>query len=82
VSEDWNRLDELIVGNQKLRALQLVRKIFDCGLTEAYDLMVIRYDELRADRPDAFSERHEAYWDGFSTSFGGRYAADAFTEEP
>jgi hypothetical protein len=82
VSDDWNELDELIVGNQKLRALQLVKKIFDCGLPDAYNLMVIRYDELRADRPNAFGEPHEAYWDGSSTSFGGRYAADAFAEEP
>jgi hypothetical protein len=58
------------------------QEIFDCGLPDAYNLMVIRYDELRADRPNAFGEPHEAYWDGSSTSFGGRYAADAFAEEP
>jgi hypothetical protein len=82
VSDDWNQFDELIVGNQKLLAVRLVRKIFDCGLVDAYNLMVIRYDELRADRPDAFREPHEEYWDGSYTSFGGRHSGDAFAEEP
>jgi hypothetical protein len=82
VSDGWNELDALIVSNQKLLAVQLVRKIFDCGLVDAYNLMVIRYDELRTDRPEAFREPHEQYWDGSYTSFAGRYAGDAFAEEP
>jgi hypothetical protein len=81
MSDDWTRLDTFITGNQKLQAVQLIRHIFKCGLQEAHELMVIRYDELRGAHPEDFQECHEDYWRGSYTSWGGTYSKDLFEED-
>lgn len=65
--QDEPILDRLIVTNQKLEAVVLIRKQADCGIPEAMDILVRRYRALREKSPERFSFTHEDYWKGFES---------------
>ncbi|MDH6112791.1 hypothetical protein P3T36_002509 [Kitasatospora sp. MAP12-15] len=63
----WGEIDQLILDNRKIHAIQLIRAEFGDGLREAVDRLRARYDELRRERPGGFNESHGEYWDGFES---------------
>jgi len=60
-------LDRLIVANQKLEAVALIRKKKDCGIPEAMNLLADRYRALREKAPERFTTTEEEYWRGFQS---------------
>ncbi len=61
----WSGIDDLILGNRKIHAIQGIRTEFGTSLGLATTLLVERYTKLRLRYPDRFSDSPETYWDGF-----------------
>jgi hypothetical protein len=58
-------IDDLIVSNQKIRAITTIRAAYGTSLREALDGMIARYEQLRAEQPDTFTISHEEWGHGF-----------------
>ncbi len=65
--KDDSDLDRLIVANQKLEAVALIRKKKSCGIPEAIDILTHRYRALREESPEQFLITDEEYWRGFQS---------------
>lgn len=61
----WTAIDRLILDGRRIPAIQGIREEFGGGIHEALDMLVRRYDRLRADRPNEFAQDHENYWRNF-----------------
>ncbi|MEH0549023.1 hypothetical protein QA802_39965 [Streptomyces sp. B21-105] len=61
----WSGIDDLIMDNRKIHAIQAIRIGFDTSLQSAVDLLNERYTRLRRRHPDRFSDSADTYWDGF-----------------
>lgn len=57
-------LDAMVLANEKLRGIKLVRETLECSLGDAVRYFGVRYGQLR-DEGAAFSVEHEDYWKGF-----------------
>ena len=58
-------LDTLIFSNQKLEAVQLLRRQRGLSLAEATEALTARYRQLRASFPSRFTCDDGEYWKGF-----------------
>lgn len=54
-------MDDLIVAEKVVRALQAIRTEMDCSISKAIDEFGLRYDRLRSERPDDFTLPHGEY---------------------
>ncbi|WP_326642291.1 DUF4279 domain-containing protein [Streptosporangium sp. NBC_01755] len=52
----WLEIDELILARTNIQALQQIRTLFECTLHEAVGLLDERYQTLRHQRPNGFTE--------------------------
>ncbi|MES2697708.1 MAG: hypothetical protein V4773_29865 [Verrucomicrobiota bacterium] len=60
-----SNLDQLIVANEKMRAIELIRMKSGCSIPEALDILARRYRELRVAAPQLFKRTDEEFWAGF-----------------
>ncbi|MFC1436220.1 hypothetical protein ACEZDB_36865 [Streptacidiphilus sp. N1-3] len=67
VDRRWTGIDDLILENRKIHAIQSIRTEFGASLHLAVDLLNGRYTRLRGLHPDRFSVSADAYWDGFES---------------
>ena len=58
-------IDQLIVANQKMRAIELIRNQSKCDIPEALDILTRRYRELRSTKPHLFRCSDSRFWEGF-----------------
>ncbi|MFI5533917.1 hypothetical protein ACIA8O_35810 [Kitasatospora sp. NPDC051853] len=63
----WSTIDDLIVANRKIHAVQAIRTEFDTSLPLALDLLAERHTRLRHRHPTRFEEPADTYWDGFAS---------------
>jgi hypothetical protein len=63
--EDQAAIDELILAERIIPALQGIRAELGCSLHESLDEFGRRYDRLRAERPDDFMLPPEKYGRNF-----------------
>ena len=61
-AEQGIEVDAQILDCNILGAFVLIRRFLGCGINAAKDVHLVRYDRLRAERPDEFVCSHEAYW--------------------
>jgi hypothetical protein len=61
----WAAIDHDILHGRKIQAIQKIRNEFGGDLHDALDLLGPRYEQLRRDRPDDFTQDPDTYWDGF-----------------
>jgi hypothetical protein len=61
----WAAINDDILRGHKIQAIQKIRNEFGGGIHDALDLLGPRYEQLRRDRPDDFSQDPDTYWDGF-----------------
>lgn len=61
----WADIDDDILRGHKIQAIQKIRQEFGGGIHDALDLLGPRYEQLRRDRPDDFTQGPETYWNGF-----------------
>ena len=57
--------DDHILARRILPGIRTLREHLDCSLQDALTAFTDRYEVLRLERPDDFSETPEDYWDGF-----------------
>lgn len=58
-------LDAHILKNRKADGINLIRQATGMSLGAAIRALSQRYDLLREQRPDDFTQSHEEYWSGF-----------------
>ncbi|MET7742745.1 hypothetical protein [Streptomyces sp. NPDC005385] len=58
-------VDDDILERRIISAIRTIREALGCTIHEAIDMFVVRYDELRRDRPDDFTVGPEEYGRGF-----------------
>ncbi|MFE9312667.1 hypothetical protein ACIP4X_06655 [Streptomyces sp. NPDC088817] len=58
-------VDRDILDHRIIFALKTIRETLGCTIPEAIDVFVVRYEELRRDRPGDFSVPPEEYGQGF-----------------
>lgn len=58
---DETSVDDLIVAEKVVQALRAIRTEMGCSIHEAIDEFGLRYDRLRAERPDDFTLPHGEY---------------------
>jgi hypothetical protein len=63
----WDRIDDFILRQQTIQALQAICETEGCPLHRAMDLFQERYDLLREARPDDFATPPEEYGRGVYT---------------
>jgi hypothetical protein len=61
----WLAIDANIVANMKLPAIQAIRALAGCNLSEALGIFHERYAKLRAEAPERFVCPDREYWEGF-----------------
>jgi hypothetical protein len=65
--DGWDEIDEMIVTQKILPALQAIRQLAGCSLPQAIDLFSDRYDLLRERRSDDFTVGPDEYARGVYT---------------
>jgi hypothetical protein len=63
----WDEIDEMIVTQRILPALQAIRELAACSLPQAIELFSDRYALLRQRRPHDFTVGPEEYGHGVYT---------------
>lgn len=63
----WLPIDDLIVQQRIIVAMQAIREAERCSLPRAIDLFAERYDHLRRTRPGDFTVSPEEYGRGVHT---------------
>lgn len=63
--EDQAAIDELILAERIVPALQAIMAELGCSLRESFDEFQQRYDRLRTERPDEFTLPPEEYGHNF-----------------
>jgi hypothetical protein len=63
--DQWRPIDEAIVANLKLKALQQIQLLNGYSLKEAIECLCKRYAKLRQDSPERFTCSHDDYWAEF-----------------
>jgi hypothetical protein len=63
--EQWTEIDARILARNILPALKLIVEQCGIGLGEARDILAIRYQRLRTERPGEFVCTEEEYWRGY-----------------
>ena len=63
----WAAIDDDILRGHKIQAIQRIRNEFGGGIHDALELLGPRYEQLRRDRPDDFTQDPDTYWNGFYT---------------
>lgn len=58
-------VDRDILDRRIILAIRTICETLGCTIHEAIDVFVVRYDELRRDRPDDFTVGPEEYGRGF-----------------
>ncbi|MET7385610.1 hypothetical protein ACFYPT_29400 [Streptomyces sp. NPDC005529] len=58
-------VDDDILERRIISAIRTIREALGCTIHEAIDMFVVRYDELRRDRPDDFTVGPKEYGRGF-----------------
>ncbi|MFB7245635.1 hypothetical protein CW362_09765 [Streptomyces populi] len=58
-------VDHDILDRRIVFAIKTIRETLGCTIHEAIDVFVVRYEELRRDRPDDFTVGPEEYGRGF-----------------
>ena len=61
----WTRIDPMVLEGHRIEAIQQIRAEFGGGIYEALDMLERRYNRLRVERADEFTEHADVYWDGF-----------------
>jgi hypothetical protein len=64
-AEVLSQLDRHIAENHKLKGIVLMRTRLDCALTNALEVFVARYEQLRETAPERFAATDDEYWEGF-----------------
>jgi hypothetical protein len=64
----WAAIDADIVANRMLHALEEIRALAGCSLSEALITFYERYARLRAETPERFALSNRDYWKGFYTT--------------
>lgn len=67
MSEEFDRLDDLILNRRVISAMRLIMELSECSLREAIEFFDARYRELRETRPDDFTVSPEEYGRGVYT---------------
>ncbi|GHH87630.1 hypothetical protein [Streptomyces capitiformicae] len=57
--------DDDILANRILPGIRALREHLGCSLQEALIMFTERYEVLRVERPDEFSQPRDEYWNGF-----------------
>ncbi|NXY98744.1 hypothetical protein HYE82_31075 [Streptomyces sp. BR123] len=57
--------DDYIFACRILLGIKALREHLGCPLQDAFVAFTDRYEVLRRERPDCFSQTHEEYWEGF-----------------
>lgn len=60
----WDEIDEMIVTQRILPAVQAIRQLTGCSLSRAVELLSDRYGLLRKWRPHEFTVGPDEYWQG------------------
>ncbi|MEU7611818.1 hypothetical protein [Micromonospora sp. NPDC049204] len=63
----WQSIDDLIVQQRIILALQAICRAEECSLRQAIDLFGDRYELLRRTRPDDFQVTRDEYGHGAYT---------------
>lgn len=63
--EQWEQIDALILENNILFPIKMIRDRLGVSINEAGDIHHARYRQLREERPDDFSCSDREYWQGF-----------------
>lgn len=58
---DETSVDDLIVAEKLVQALRAIRVEMDCSRHESIDEFEVRYNRLRAERPNDFTPPHGEY---------------------
>ncbi len=59
--------DDYILAGRILLGIKALREHHGCPLQDAFTAFTDRYEVLRRETPDHFSQTHEEYWEGFSS---------------
>jgi len=63
--EQWLPIDETIFANMKLPAIERIRALTGCGISDAIVILSDRYKKLRDQSPERFSCSDNEYWKDF-----------------
>ena len=61
----WHDIDEDIFANRKIVAIKQIAAVAGCGLLEAREMLLVRYNTLRASAPHRFGCNDQDYWGGY-----------------